>query len=88
METAKGEVSLREHIKFIPNDNKIFFLKHKMVDLGMVVHAFDPSSTHVAEVGGFLTSLSYRASSRTASATQKNPVLRWKNARWDKFTST
>jgi hypothetical protein len=37
-----------------------------------VAHAFNPS-TQEAEAGGFL-SLVYRVSSRTAKATQRNPV--------------
>jgi hypothetical protein len=43
-----------------------------------MVHAFNPSSWE-AEAGGiseFKTSLVYRVSSRTASATQRNPVLK------------
>ena len=42
----------------------------------MVAHAFNPS-TWDAEAGGFIefeTSLVYRVSSRTARATQRNPV--------------
>jgi hypothetical protein len=38
--------------------------------LGVVVHAFNPS-TREAEAGGFLV---YKVSSRTARATQRNPV--------------
>jgi hypothetical protein len=42
---------------------------------GMVVHTFNPS-TWEAEAGGFEfeASLVYRVSSRTAKATQRNPV--------------
>jgi hypothetical protein len=43
---------------------------------GVVVHAFNPS-TREAEAGGiseFEASLVYRVSSRTARATQRNPV--------------
>jgi hypothetical protein len=42
----------------------------------VVAHAFNPS-TREAEAGGFLefeASLVYRVSSRTARATQRNPV--------------
>jgi hypothetical protein len=42
----------------------------------VVAHAFNPS-TREAEAGGFLSkraSLVYRVSSRTARATQRNPV--------------
>jgi hypothetical protein len=43
----------------------------------MLAHAFNPS-TREAEAGGFLSSrpacLVYRVSSRTARATQRNPV--------------
>jgi hypothetical protein len=44
---------------------------------GVVAHTFDPS-TWEAETGGFLSSRSlvYRVSSRTARATQRNPVLK------------
>jgi hypothetical protein len=44
----------------------------------LVAHAFNPS-TWEAEAGGFLefeASLVYRVSSRTARATQRNPVLK------------
>jgi hypothetical protein len=44
----------------------------------MVVHAFNPS-TQKAEAGGFLefeASLVYKVNSRTARATQRNPVLK------------
>ena len=45
----------------------------------MVAHAFN-HSTWEAEAGGFLSSkicsLVYRVSSRTARATQRNPVLK------------
>jgi hypothetical protein len=44
----------------------------------VAAHAFDPS-TREAEAGGFLefeASLVYRVSSRTARATQRNPVLK------------
>jgi hypothetical protein len=48
----------------------------------VVVHVFNPS-TWEAEAGGFLSSrpacLVYRVSSRTARATQKNPVSKNKN---------
>ena len=49
----------------------------------MVMHAFKPS-TQEAEAGGFLSSeasLVYRASSRTARATQRNPVSK-QNQTW------
>jgi hypothetical protein len=46
---------------------------------GVVAHAFNPS-TWEAEAGGFLSSRpawsTYRVSSRTARATQRNPVLK------------
>jgi hypothetical protein len=46
----------------------------------VVAHVFNPSTCE-AEVGGFLSSefeasLVYRVSSRTARATQRNPVLK------------
>ena len=47
---------------------------------GVVVHAFNPS-TREAEAGGFLSSrpsLVYKVSSRTARATQRNPVSKKK----------
>jgi hypothetical protein len=40
---------------------------------GVVAHAFSPS-TREAEAGGFLASLVYKVSSRTAKAIQRNPV--------------
>jgi hypothetical protein len=46
----------------------------------VVVHAFNPS-TREAEAGRFLSSrpsLVYKVSSRTARATQRNPVLKKK----------
>jgi hypothetical protein len=49
----------------------------------VVAHAFNPS-TWEAEAGGFLESeatLVYRVSSRTARATQRNPVLEKKKKR-------
>jgi hypothetical protein len=50
----------------------------EMLSGAAVAHAFN-SSTREAEAGGFLsefeTSLVYRVSSRTARATQRNPVL-------------
>jgi hypothetical protein len=48
----------------------------------MVVHTFNPS-TWEAETGGseFETSLVYRVSSRTARATQRNPISKKKNTR-------
>jgi hypothetical protein len=47
---------------------------------GVVAHAFDPS-TREAEAGGFRVeaSLVYKVSSRTARATQRNPVLKKQN---------
>jgi hypothetical protein len=48
---------------------------------GVVAHAFDPS-TREAEASRFLefeASLVYRVSSRTARATQRNPVSKNKN---------
>jgi hypothetical protein len=45
---------------------------------GMVVHAFNPS-TWEAEAGEFEASLVYRVSSRTAKATQRNPVSKNQN---------
>ena len=48
--------------------------------LGMVVHAFIPS-TWEAEAGGFL-------SSRPAWATQRNPVLKNKNKKKNKQNKT
>jgi hypothetical protein len=47
----------------------------------VVAHAFNPS-TREAEAGGYLefeASLVYRVSSKTARATQKNPVSKNKN---------
>ena len=46
----------------------------------MVVHTFDPR-TQEAEAGGseFEASLVYTVSSKTAKATQRNPVLKKKN---------
>jgi hypothetical protein len=46
----------------------------------VVAHAFNPS-TQEAEAGGFEfeASLVYRVSSRTARATQRNPVSKNKN---------
>ena len=41
----------------------------------MVAHAFEPS-TQEAALCEFKASLVYRASSRTARATQRNPVLK------------
>jgi hypothetical protein len=49
----------------------------------VVVHAFNPS-TWVAETGGFSDfdiSLVYRVSSRTARATQRNPVSKNKQTK-------
>jgi hypothetical protein len=51
---------------------------NKIITTGrtVVAHAFNPS-TWEAEAGGFLSyeaSLVYRVSSRTARATQRNPV--------------
>jgi hypothetical protein len=45
------------------------------LELGVVAHAFNPS-TREAEAGGFLfkASLVYKVSSRTARAIQKNPA--------------
>jgi hypothetical protein len=49
------------------------------MDWAVVEHAFNPSTREAeAEAGGFLSfeaSLVYRVSSRTARATQRNPVL-------------
>ena len=55
-----------------------FLLPLLKLDLGVVVHAFDPSTREV-EAGGFLSvqreNLLYRVSSRTGSkTTQKNLV--------------
>jgi hypothetical protein len=45
----------------------------------VVAHAFD-TSTWEAEAGGFLSSRpAYKVSSRTARATQRNPVSKTKN---------
>jgi hypothetical protein len=45
--------------------------------LGVVAHAFNPS-TQEAEAGRQMASLVYRVSSRTARATQRNPVSKKK----------
>jgi hypothetical protein len=53
---------------------------------GMVAHAFSPS-TRESEAGGFLSSkasLVYRVSSRTARATQRNPVSKNKTKKPNK----
>ena len=43
----------------------------------MVVHAFNPSTREaVRQISEFEASLVYRVSSRTATATQRNPVLK------------
>jgi hypothetical protein len=49
--------------------------KKQIAEPGVVVHAFNPS-TQEAEAGGFLSSRPAwsRVSSRTARATQRNPV--------------
>ena len=52
----------------------------KTVKLGtVVVHAFNPSTqeTEAVNLCEFETSLVYRASSRTARTTQRNPVLKF-----------
>jgi hypothetical protein len=54
----------------------LFVFKIYLFKPGVVAHAFNPS-TWEAEAGGFLefeASLVYRVSSRTAKATQRNPV--------------
>jgi hypothetical protein len=51
-------------------------LENRKLNGGVVAHAFNPS-THEAEAGRsfqLVTSLVYRVSSRTARATQRNPV--------------
>jgi hypothetical protein len=63
-------------LEYIINLYKLFFKKN--TELGVVAHTFNPS-TLKAEAGGFLSSrasLVYRVSSRTARATQRNPVLK------------
>lgn len=51
----------------------------KALDMpGMVAHAFNPS-TWEADLCEFKTSLVHRASSRTADATQRNPIWERKN---------
>jgi hypothetical protein len=52
----------------------------KKLKLGVVVHAFNPS-TWEAEAGGFL-------SLRTARATQRNPVLEKKKKKKEKKKKT
>jgi hypothetical protein len=47
--------------------------------LGVVVHAFNPSRGR--RISEFEASLVYRVSSRTARATQRNPVLKKKKKR-------
>jgi hypothetical protein len=45
---------------------------------GMVVHAFNPSTWEAKsrQISEFKASLVYKVSSRTARATQRNPVLK------------
>jgi hypothetical protein len=65
----------------------LLVLKKKKKEPGMVGHAFNPS-TREAEAGGFEFegSLVYRVSSRTATATQRNPV--WKTKKKKRKTKT
>jgi hypothetical protein len=52
----------------------------------VVAHAFNPG-TWEAEAGGFLASLVYRVSSRTARATQRNPISEKKKKQNKKQTN-
>jgi hypothetical protein len=55
-----------------------FFLIKKPSQPGMVAHAFHPSilGGRGRQISKFKASLVYRVSSRTARATQRNPVLK------------
>jgi hypothetical protein len=60
----------------LPQKAKQNKFKNASSEPGVVAHAFNPS-TQEAEAGGFLSSeasLVYKMSSRTARATQRNPV--------------
>jgi hypothetical protein len=63
-------------LKILPCQFK-FFLPIKISEIepgvGVVTHTFNPSTRQISE---FEASLVYRVSSRTARATQTNPVLK------------
>jgi hypothetical protein len=67
---------LRKHPKMRPKVLPFFVFSASLRIKGsraVVAYAFSPS-TWEAEAGGFLSSRVYKVSSRTARATQRNPV--------------
>jgi hypothetical protein len=65
------------------NNIDILHLKIFVYKPGVVVHTFNTSTQHSGgrgrQISEFEASLVYKVSSRTARATQRNPVLKNKN---------
>ena len=61
-----------------------FPINNKDLKLGVVAHAFSPSHSggRGRQISEFEASLVYRVSSRTARATQRNPVSKKKKKGW------